>query len=164
MQANQKIVVKIVACVTAATGLFVLVPGWRSHFHFWTHPLQSVASLDPFYSVLCFVVMVIPILKLVAAVGLFRNKHWAWFSGIAVLTADFVLRANVAITMFLIDALVPPTPPPPMPEGGVTMVIPLWPSYVIAIISIASVLVLIQKPIKNLFAKSKSLSENHVLR
>lgn len=157
MQSNQKIVIRSVAFVTAITALFGLLPGLRSFFYFWISPFQHFSIIGPFYGVLGLVMMVIPVLKLVVAFGLFKSKRWAWFGAIAVLTADFVLRAAGAIAIFLIAIFVPIQPAHPMAEGTLATVIPLWPSYVIAIISIASVLALIQKPIKNLFAKSKFL-------
>lgn len=157
MQSNQRMIVRIVACGTVATGLFVLFRfGLPSHWRFFTHLSRSVEMAGPFYTAAGAVVMLIPILKLVAGVGLFRNNRWAWFSTIALLTTDFAFRAAGAINMSLIALFVPPAPLPPQPEGSVTIVIRYWPSYVIGIISIASVLVLIQKPIRTLFHEGRS--------
>lgn len=171
MQEKRKImVVRLIGLLTLATGLYEIRPVWQPHVHMWLHLRSYVycwgrlpelfGIVGTYSAILVILAQSTLIAKLIVVYGLFRVRSWGRPAAMVVLTADFVLRANVAITMFLLTALVPPTPPPPMPEGGVTMTIFMWPSYLIAIISIVSVLVLIQKPIKNLFAKSKSLSEN----
>ena len=150
--------------------LYEVRPIWLSHapvwlnvwlnLHFWHQLPELFAMIGAFWATLCVLCELIFIAKLFVAYGLLRVRSWARPIAIVVLTADFVFRASGAITIFLVDAFVPYVPPPPMPEGSFTMVGYLWPSYIIAIISIASVLVLIQKPIKNLFAKSKPLTNN----
>ena len=155
-------VVRLLGLLSLATAFYEVCPLWqlRSHVYLWHQLPEHFAMAGAFWATLCVLVELVLIAKLVVAYGLFRVCSWARPVAITVLTADFIFRANGAITMFLFDLFISPMPETPIPEGTYTRVIYLWPSYVIAIISIASVLVLIQKPIKNLFAKSKSLTNN----
>jgi len=169
MQEKQEIIlVRVLGLLTLVTGLYVIRPVWQPHVDMWFH-LRSHASswlhLPEIFrmcgariAILCIAFQAILIAKFVVAYSLLRLRPRARFVAIAVLTADFVWRASGALTMFMIAAFVPPTPPPPMAEGGVTMTYSILPSYVIAIISIASVLVLIQEPIKALFEKTEDAS------
>ncbi|MFC1453723.1 hypothetical protein ACFLQL_00935 [Verrucomicrobiota bacterium] len=170
MQEKPKVIlIRFLGLLSLATVFYVVRPIWQPHMHVWFnvrshvyfwHQLPELFAIGAFSATLCVLFELVFIAKLIVAYGLLRVRSWARPVAITVLTADFVFRAAGAITIFLFDAFVPPTPLPPIPEGTMFIEIPLWPSYVIAIISIASVFVLIQKPIKNLFAKSKSLTDN----
>lgn len=169
MQEKQKIIlVRCLGLLTLATGLYVIRPVWqphvdmwlhlRSHAYFWLRLPELFRMCGKYAAVLAILFEVILIAKLAVAYGLFRLRPWVRSVAIAVLTGDFVFRAAGAINMFVIAVLVPPTPQPPMPEGSMTMAIPVWPSCLTAIISIASVLMLIQEPIKKLFVKTEGAS------
>ena len=166
MQEKQKIlVVRLIGLLTLATGLYAIRPVWQPHVHMWLHLNSYVycwGHLPELFDMsgACSAILVILvqstlIAKLIVAYGLFRVRSWGRPVALIVLTADFVLRANVAIMEFPSAALVPPTPSSQISEGCVTMAIVLWPSYFIAIISIVSVLILLQKPIKELFKKER---------
>lgn len=163
-------IVRLLGLLSLATALYEVGPIWqphvdvwlnlRSHVYFWHNLQEFFAMAGAFWVTFCVLVELVLIAKLFVAYGLLRVCSWARPVAITVLTADFVFHATGAVTMFLLDSFVPSMPASPIPEETWTMVIYLWPSYVIAIISIASVLVLIQEPIKNLFTKSKSLIDN----
>lgn len=169
MQAKQKIiVVKFLWLLTLAKGLCAILPVWqpridmwyqlRSYVFFWLHLPKLSRMWGTYPTILAIVFNVILIAKFVVAYGLFRLRSWARLVSIVVLTADLILRASGAVTMFLLTAFMPQAPPPPIPEGGVTVIIPLWPSYLIAIISISTVLVLLQDPIKRQIAEQSRLA------
>lgn len=167
-------IVRLLGLLSLATALYEVCPIWQFPIHFWFHlrwyvifwhylpeHFARIGTLGTFTGTICALVELVLIAKLIVAYSLLRVCSWARPVAIMVLTADFVFRAaSGALTLFLFDAFLPATPETPIPGGSVTFEIPMWPSYVIAIISIASVLVLIQKPIKNLFAKSKSMTDN----
>jgi len=154
-------IVRLLGLLSLATVLYEVCPLWqlRSHIYFWHQLPELFAMAGAFWATLFVLVELVLIAKLVVVYGLLRVYSWVRPVAITVLTADFVFRANGAITM-LFDVFVPATPETLIPEGTFTRIIYLWPSYLIAIISIASVLVLIQKPIRNLFAKPKPLTDN----
>lgn len=167
MQEKHKVIlIRFLGLLSLATVLYEVRPVWQPHFDMWFNVRSSayfwyhLVMAGAFSATLYVLFELVLIAKLVVAYGLLRVCSWARPVAIAVLTADFVFRASGAVTSFLVAAFVPPMPLPPMPKGAVTIVISMWPSYVIGIISIVSVLVLIKKPIKNLFAKSKSLTNN----
>ena len=166
MQEKQKtIIVKCIGLLTLVTGLYAIRPVWQPHTHVWLH-LSSNAFFwfhlpelfhrsGVYVGILVILFEIVLIAKFAVAYGLFRVRPWARSIAIAVLTADFVFRAAGAVTMLLITAFISPMPPPSATEDSVTMVVPMWPSYVIAIISIASVLVLIQKPLREHFKPAR---------
>jgi len=165
MQEKRKImVVRLIGLLTLATGLYVIRPAWQPHVSTWLHFNSYVycwhlpelfGMVGTYRAILCMLFQSILIAKLIVAYGLFHVRSWGRPAAVAVLTADFVFRASGAITICLLAAFVPPAPRPPMPEGVTIRTIPMWPSYLIAIISIGSVLVLMQKPIKDLFRKER---------
>lgn len=166
-------IVRLLGLLSLATALYDVRPIWqlpvdlwfhlRWYVQFWHYLQEHFARIwtsGIFTGTMCVLFELVLIAKLFVAYGLLRVYSWARPLAITVLTADFVFRASGALTLFLFDAFLPATPETSIPDGSVTFEIPIWPSYVIAIISIASVLLLIQKPIKNLFSKSKSLTDN----
>lgn len=158
MQRKENIMIKVVALATAATGLFSFIRFGRSNLQFVTGFHRVLEMTNPLLAVLGLVVMIIPIVKTVAAVGIFRNQSWAWFVATAALFFDSVFRVAGAINWALIVAFVPPTPQPRIPQGAVTCSGSILPSFVIAIISLISIFILIQKPIKDQFTKADKLA------
>jgi hypothetical protein len=144
-------IIRSVATIMVATGLFQLFRhGMPSHWHFFTHLSECVAVVGPLFTALGCGIMLIPIAKLVAAVGLFMSKRWGWFLTVAVLALDLALGLYAAIRMcgFSLN----PPPQPPTPVGPHTVVsLSMWPTYIIAFISAICVLVFMRNSIRTVF-------------
>jgi hypothetical protein len=151
MQKNMNMIIRSVASIMVATGLFQLFQyGMPSHWHFFTHLSECVAVVGPLFTALGSVIILVPIAKLVAAVGLFMFKRWGWFLAVAVLVLDlaFGLQAAIRICGFSLN----PPPQPPIPVGPHTVVsLSMWPTYIIAFISAICVLVFMRKSIRTIF-------------
>ena len=152
--------VKVVAFVTAAMGVFVIVKDRWGYLYFPMAFRGTSEIIGPLLAVLSLLVMVIPVLKIVVAVGLFNVRRWAWISAIVVLTLDFVIRLQSAVRM-CIFSLTHPIPPMPMSvsqENVVVRVVNMGPTYVVSIVGILIVLILFQKPISKLFEEGRKVA------
>lgn len=159
MQENKEMIVRIIASVTIATGLFLVVPEWRYFVFFPRYSyMEMSSSIDSLLTVLGFIVMIIPIMKIIAGVGLFMGKRWAWLLAIAVLTFDFLIGLQAEVRMCIFGFNHHNLVIPESDTNVVVEVISMWPTYIISIIAIASVLILIQKPIRKQFDKQTKLS------
>jgi len=153
MQKKETIVIKLLACVIAATGLFVIVISWRGYLHPTLALRGTLDVICPLLPVFSMIVMIIPILTIIVGVGLFTGKRWAWVMAIAVLTLDFLVGLQAAIRM-CVFSLNHPAPEILEPASNTIVHIgSIWPTYTISFIAIVSVLILLQKPIKNQFVK-----------
>ena len=89
------------------------------------------------------------ILKLVSAYGLFRIRLWGRIVAIVVLSFDFLVRLAGAINTWTYNIRHPELPP--IPENTTLVeVISMWPSYIIGIISLLSVIILLSRPVKEI--------------
>ena len=154
MQLNKNTIVKTVAVLTAATGLFRIVSGWRAYLALPAMLSEICAMLGPLLTTLGLLMMLIPMVKLVASFGLFLLKPWGWFLAIALLTIDFAVGLQAGIRMHYLSGdnffiLVPRQP------NAVTNTISLWPTYVISLLSIMSVVALLAKPSRELFVQQE---------
>jgi hypothetical protein len=154
MQRKQKMIIKVVATMTAATGLFELCRyGLHSYWITFTHFSDTLDLVEPFGFALGIVIMLIPLLKLAAAIGLFLPKRWGWLLALIILGLNFLGGIQAAIRMCIYSFNPPVLAPPPMDPNVTVQVISMWPMYIIAIISLISMIILLQKPIKKKFSK-----------
>jgi hypothetical protein len=155
---QEKLIVRIIAVITATTGLFVIAKDWRAYLTLHQVFSRSFEMLGPLVTALGLLVMAVPVAKLIAAFGLFLSKRWGWFLAIAVLTVDFFVGFQIAIRMCIFSARHPATAVPPPDSYTVAKVFSLGPSYIISIIVIISVVALLQKSIRNHFDKQERLA------
>jgi hypothetical protein len=138
---NKKILIRLMALVVAGSSLFVLVPHWLSHWRLLFGMPAGVAVPD---SMRLWMLTVSPdatlvlILKLVIASGLFLFAPWARKIGVWVLMIDFVLRLVGSIS-FWNSAI------------GEVEKINLWPSNIIAAISLICAIILMRRDFQNVF-------------
>ena len=92
------------------------------------------------------------ILQIIAAYGLFRLRTWAWLLAVCVISADFLTR------LFGITNLWFNRHPGSSPvldgieeQAVVIQSFSLWPGYFRVVLSLVFMIVLLQKPIKNVF-------------
>jgi len=156
MQEGPKIIVRVVAVVTAAAGLFVIIRECSTYAHLVSTVGEAVRLVGRLIGTLGITISVLPFVKLVAAVGLFRIRKWAWVLAIVALTLDMLLRIVGAIRHSLES-------PQDLPElalcsGVVVEEISLWPSYVIALVSAVSLLVLANSRIRSQFWRREQIA------
>ena len=145
-------IVRWVASVTLATGLFSILTAWGSYVWLLPSLKGTLAVAGLWVTVVSVVLMLVPILKVVGAVGMFTSARWSWFVVILSLLLDFVVRASSAVTMFLLAVSDSPAVSlPSSSASATTVIVPLWPTHLAAIVSLVLVLVLSQKPIRDQF-------------
>ena len=150
-------IVRIIASVAIATGLFVAVPEWRSYVSFPRHMEMYLSMVGPLLTAAGLIIMIIPVIKIITGIWLFIGKRWAWLSAIVVLTLDLLIGLQSAVRMFILSFNHPAQEIPQDPSMMVTTV-SLWPTYIISIIAIISVLILVQKPIRRQFDRQRELA------
>ncbi len=159
-------VVRSIALITAATAIYVLFDPivykaaglWRAFLGLFLSDFRGPNSswwlwlLGNLFNSLF-------ILKLISAYGLFTLKSWAKKLSIIVLSADFLFRFAYMIHFWVYYFTHPrPVHIPYVPKEGewhisVVVRISMWPTEIIMMISLISIIILFQKPIKKLFRK-----------
>ena len=164
MQKKKSIfVVRVIAIVTAATAFYYLSPiqirglwwTFTSLLRGHTWPGFSWWTLFWFISV-----ELLLVLKIVSAYGLFRIRSWARNFSIIVLLADFLTRLYGIINFWSYYFQHPEPHPIPQEGEGVGVIIEyisMWPTYIIAFISLILVIILWQKPIRKIFKKAPTV-------
>jgi hypothetical protein len=150
-------VLKIISSATAATAIVQLLRHGDSYLNFLTNCYQIATSFSPSLAVPGLMITLIPILKLPASIGLFMSKRWGWLSTVVLLTLDYIFGLRVAIRMS-ISALDRTSSRMSFEtyQNVKVVTISMWPTYIIAIISLVSVLILAQKSIRSLFNQKKN--------
>ena len=153
-------IVKIVSIGIAATALYSLLIGWD--WLWWVigsilrGEIQTLSTIltwkDAGLNALTYIIIV---LKFFTAYGLFRFLPWARILAITVLSCDFLIRiiGIINIRTFYLRH-------PEMIEQLGMMnnlpkeqikIISMWPTYIICALALASLIIISQKSVKNLF-------------
>ena len=139
-------IIRIISIVTAATAfLYNILPPteiivniwWKFTFLLQGQTCPEISWRYLLYSIfpdIFFVLLIV--LKIVSAYGLFRFRSWAINLAIVVLLADFITRLLYLIIMF-------------WPYWSYW----LFPLYILALISLISAIFLLQKPVRKVFRK-----------
>jgi hypothetical protein len=138
-----------VALLAAVTGVFVFIANWRSYWHLPSVMTDTSKVIGVFRTALVAVMLTIPVLKLVTAGGLMMLRRWAWAIAIPVLAFDVMYRAQAALKFYTYGS--PGIIPRGNLGGTVVKTGSLWTSNAIAIIGLASLIVLMRKPIVEAF-------------
>jgi hypothetical protein len=151
-----RLLIWVIAFFVAGTALYDLLPTfWR---HWWNVLQLWIQGDNPYKSFPFWVLPVevffdlIYIFKLIASYGMFRFRSWGRTLAVYVLSADFIIGLIGFINRQTYHWRHPE--PPPIPPGYVQVqVISLWPFYIIAIISLLSVIALTKKSVRVGFEK-----------
>ncbi|MFV0543629.1 MAG: hypothetical protein ACK5L8_08090 [Marinicella pacifica] len=146
-------IVQIIAIITAAIALFSL-PGlvrviWMELGYSPRSDAMSEMYVLNFLWIMWFVLLLI--LKIVTAYGLFRIRAWAWKLAMIVFSAEFLSRLYGILSI--------PGEPPTLnhSEGGIIESFSSWLIYIHAVIPLIFIIVLFQKPIKKRFSKTDTI-------
>jgi hypothetical protein len=71
---QEKLIVRIFAVITAATGLFVIAKDWLAYLTLHQAFSRTFEMLGPLLTALGLLVMAVPVAKLIAAFGLFLSN------------------------------------------------------------------------------------------
>ena len=159
-------VVRVIAIVTAATAIYVLfdpiigkaVGLGRTFLALFFKDLRG-ARLSWWIWLLCNLFNSLFVFKLISAYGLFKLKFWARNFSIVILSADFLFRLAYIIHFWAYYFCHPkPVITPHVPKEGEFYIsgvihISMWPTYIIAFISLISIIILWHKPIRKIFEK-----------
>ena len=160
-----KSLIWVIASVTAATALYVLLP---THWKYWWHMLQLWIQGDSPYRDFTFWVLpvgiffdLILIFKLIASYGLFKLQCWGRTLAIYVLFADFLLRLAGFINVYTYYWRHPEMVQrhKEMLESALSRgyaqvtTISAIPGYIIGLLSLISVIILIIRPAKGGFLR-----------
>jgi hypothetical protein len=155
MHMNKKIVIRIAGSVAVATGLLTISQDWRGYLYAHRSLGGTLEILGPVFTALGLAIMSIPVAKIAAGVGLFSRKRWAWITAVLALTAEALLGIQCAVRMWFFSPTLAEIPIPAPDPRTVVHVVSMGPTFVVSIIAAISVLVLIQKPIRNQFVQAK---------
>jgi len=138
---------RIVGWLTVATA----VPALLDTFLVLVRRQVVLEGLAPFVQVLLLLVMVlVPVGKCIAGVGLARMLSWGRVAVIAVWSVDCLIRVAGAINFAVASYWWRNVPPPPPPQGVevVTFVVKLWPGYVVGLIGLVIIWVLMRPAVR----------------
>lgn len=154
MGTKQLFLLYLVAGAMVLTGLYMIVSWWPT----FTHPRDvlttTFSTLGPWQTVLIGLVMLVPLLKLAMAGGLLLRKRWAWFSAVMVLVVEILLHVRALVRLWTFDRDGSQLARILEAGGQVVQVHSAWPTYIITVINILSVLVLMRKQVKSLCVSS----------
>ena len=154
---NKLGIIRVIAFLTIATALYELLPSLGSMRWFFAElfrgvypteymPLWLIPMTILMYSVWC--------LKLLAGYGLLQHLSWGRFVALSALSLDFLFKLWGAVNMWTYY-LRHPAPPPIPTEGMHVEHISAWPSYIIGMVSLVSLILLLQRRMKDRFSQSK---------
>ncbi len=137
--------IRIVGFVTVITGAFVLARDSSVFISIyrWIAHGELLADCHPLYIFLLFVFTpILPIAKVITGVGLMMTKPWSWTLTTVILIIDFIYRLVGHINAWTFHLRYPEL----IEESeGMTFeaTYSMWPSTIIALISLASLVILL---------------------
>ena len=146
-----RITINLAALLTAGTGFYALAdhwPGMLDFVRFFFYFLGDSSRLPIWTPVLGIILYLTLFGKIIAAYGLFRLRKWAWKLALVVLSIDFSWHLFAAVYHFVSFRH---SKTPPVPPGTITVTVSLWPSYIICILSLFSIILLARKPVRTVF-------------
>ena len=148
--------IRVAASIAMATALWAILPDWRSHL-FLLHGLRGCAQITGLgiaLSVLLFKLVLLS--QLVAAVGLFWYRRWAWVLAVVSLSVLILFPAISAVRLLLFP------PPPPSPAEHTVTTLSLLPLYIRAGINGIAVLLLFSQSVRTYFLNANTESHNKI--
>ena len=167
---NMKYLLRIIAVVTAATAFYVLFPTYWLMRHWWQIISAYFQGVNPFqyfefwiYPAWALMDLIL-IFKLISSYRLFRFRKWGRTVALYVLFSDFLLRLGGVINTWTYHFRHPELysklqSNPPLPEY--TLTYSMIPSYVIALLSLISVIILLSKPVKEIYLSNSHNNRFH---
>ena len=153
----KKQAVRAIGLLTGLTALYVLLP-----CNYWQRILPRLSALLsghnplPEYSAWLIALLVlfdvVLVAKLIGATGLLLAKRWGWLAAVIALTTDVLLSVAGMINVW-ISVYREAEPPPEITPANVVITLSMMPTYLITLISVASVIILTRRTIKNIFIK-----------
>jgi hypothetical protein len=144
---GHKAAIRVVAVISAATGVFSIASSWSSYRHAGVAIPEGAGAAGLAVTVLLTAYLLIPILKIAAGLWLWTLRARAWYFAVAVLSADVFVLA-VSIIRFHSAAHTLSGVPAEAMRGALVETHSLRPSYVIAALSIGSVLFLLRGQVR----------------
>ncbi|MCW8869164.1 MAG: hypothetical protein OQK49_00545 [Proteobacteria bacterium] len=147
-------IIRILAVITVAIALYLLQAPIKTIWLELTYSYQADMNTGIFGWDLMWMMWValLLILMLIAAYGLFRLRTWAWMFALCVFSADLVTRLFGIFNLWLNRQPGPPSVINDHQGQIVIESISLLPMYLMVALSLISIIILLQKPIKNLFS------------
>ena len=146
------IAVRLIGAVAVFMGLRLLIPGFES-IQFMTAGNLNDHGVQ-FFLFLLF----IQILKVLSGSGLLFAKNWGRNLAIPVLILESLVRLTGVINYWTYPLRHPEASTIP-PEGAIKAVISLWPGYVGFLIILISLIVLLSKPVAQMFNQKRSMKQ-----
>ncbi len=159
MNKDSRFITILVASLTAGTALYILVRGWWEIIYFFSSLVRGDYPFDvmPWWMMAGGIVIYLVTLgKTISAYGVYRLRPWGWGLALLALSIDFLYRLFGAINYFTFSIQHPE--PLPIPPGYADIkVVSLWPSYIICLISLLSIVALTRKSVKVAFKKGYNI-------
>jgi hypothetical protein len=151
MRQKSEHVVRFVAFVLTAWGLWTVVRGYRG---IWLslQCLITCPSIDLEY--IWFVIFnftwfcILPAIGFVSAYGLFQLRLWGQRLALTFCSILFLAELYGVVKFAVLSYQFRDAPVPPLPEGAVEIHVSMWPAYIIGLVSGLLVLLLLQKFVK----------------
>ncbi len=160
MSEKTRYLVKVLAIISIIYGAIKLPSGMKSvwwisqHFYYSTSNsfwgILYLSSLTFIFSV------VFPIGAICAGLGLFKEKKWGWILSIIVSLIIFTINCAGTINFIIASYFFRNIPIPPIPEGAHVGYYSMIPTYSATLISLAFIMVLRHKLVKNVFFQMNS--------
>jgi len=149
---------RVVAIATAASGLWFIISRWLDYQNA-SQVLGETANIaGSWFAVVTGAMMLIPVLKVGAAVGLWRVHRWAWGVALFVLSVDFLILASSVIRFHLATTVAPSIDEALASGATIGKVYSIWPTYFLAVLSASCLVVLLQGAVRKQFEASSEIA------
>jgi hypothetical protein len=151
MRQKSENVVRFIAVVLTAWGLWTVVRGYRG-ISLSIQCLFTCSNVDLEYK--WFVIFnfiwfgILPALAFVSAYGLFQLRLWGQRLALTICSILFLAELYGIIKFAVLSYQFRDAPVPPLPEGAVEIDVSMWPAYIIGLVSGLLVLLLLQEFVK----------------
>ncbi len=155
MSDKTRYLIKVLAIVSIVYGGIKLLFGMKSVWLTIQYIFYSTS--EPFWellywSSLTFIIsLVVPIAAICGGLGLLQQKRWGWILSIIVSLIIFTINCAGTINFAIVSYYFRNIPMPPIPEGAHVEYYSMIPTYITTFISLAFIIVLRHKSVKNIF-------------
>ena len=147
--------VKVLAIISIIYGGIKLPSGIKSVWliiqHFFYSTTNSLWVILYLSSLTFFFSLVFPIGAICAGLGLLQQKKWGWILSIILSLVIFTINCAGTINFAIASYYFRNIPIPPIPEGAHVGYYSMIPTYITTFISLAFIIVLRHKSVKNIF-------------
>jgi len=148
---GRQMLLRAVAVATAGSGLWFIISRW---FEYQNAPLllsETAHIAGLWFAVISGIMMLVAVLKVVVAIGLWQIRRCAWYAALVILSVDFLILGFSAVRFLLAASNVPSVNETSASGATIVEVHSVWPTYTVAGLSLLSLVALVQGVVRKKF-------------